>query len=121
MSAPAAPLEKAVAEAGVALAAVGGHGRARAALTALLAALDADPWWLLWQTTYHSQREAEDRLEKAEAELREIADGDCETVQYALREGNTDERTCAEKAPTMPDIWCGFCIARRYFAERGER
>ena len=71
------------------------------ALRSLLAALDADK-----------------RLEKAEAALREIADTDCGTEQAALVAGREDTRTCAEKAPEYPDIWCGFCIARRYFARR---
>lgn len=107
-SAPADPLEKAVEEAGVALAAVGGHGRARAALTALLAALDADPWWSVWQKTYHSQREAEDRLEEAEAALSLIEGRACE------RHGSGGP--CADELPTGEVFWCSPCIARRYFA-----
>lgn len=61
------------------------------------------------------------RLEEAEAALHEIADTDCGTEQAALVAGKEDTRTCAEKAPEHPDIWCGFYIARRYFAEKGER
>ena len=72
------------------------------ALVSLLAALDADK-----------------RLERAEAALGEIVN----KVGRADHCGRFDEvgdfHECDDQKPS--EDWCSLCIARRYFAERGER
>lgn len=118
MTAPAAPLEKAVEEHRAAL---NSERNCRVGCVhldevlrtgdALLAALDADPWWSVWQKTYHSQREAEDRLEKAETLVRAIV---------------SERHRCfiPTNIPEAPALMNWDERARRYFARRegkGER